>query len=132
MKEPQNFDPKCYDLADAFLSDHPQITSVELCNQLAAEIQQTIEDFLQYELCKQYKHIQAWGMLMQSFAYYILEQQHKALEMGAPIDAIYYDDNNAKWVRVTDVLSPSAKERVTELVNMLNTSLPTNTRKVTE
>lgn len=130
MKDPQNFDPKCYMLADAFLQDHPAITSPDLCKRLAAEIQTAIEYFIQFELHRQYVHIQAWGMIMQSFPYYILQQQKQALEDGAPIDAIYND--NGAWVRVTEILSPHAKERVEELVSMIKTSTETSTRKVSE
>lgn len=40
------FDSKCYDLAEAFLSDEPNLFTEGKCNELAALLQQTIEDFI--------------------------------------------------------------------------------------
>jgi len=42
----KTFDSKCYDLASAFLEDEPALFTDAKCNALAAEIQQTIEDFI--------------------------------------------------------------------------------------
>jgi hypothetical protein len=42
----KTFDSKCFDLAEAFLSDFPGFDTEKRCSELAAEIQQTIEDFL--------------------------------------------------------------------------------------
>jgi len=40
------FDPKCYDLAELFLSDTSYAGNTEIITALAAEIQETIEDFI--------------------------------------------------------------------------------------
>jgi hypothetical protein len=41
------FDSKCYDLASAFLEDEPVAYGDDrFCQELAARIQQTIEDFI--------------------------------------------------------------------------------------
>lgn len=42
----KTFDPKCYDLASAFLEDEPGLHTEARCNELAALIQQAIEDFI--------------------------------------------------------------------------------------
>jgi len=41
------YDEKCYDLAEAFLSDHIEINTPQNRNNLAAAIQQVIEDFIE-------------------------------------------------------------------------------------
>lgn len=48
----KTFDSKCYELAEAFLTDSDtfHLHSEARCNALAAEIQQTIEDFIADEL----------------------------------------------------------------------------------
>lgn len=44
-----SYDPKCYDLAEAFLSDEPTLNTSQNRDQLASDIQQAIEDFLELE-----------------------------------------------------------------------------------
>jgi hypothetical protein len=39
------FDSKCYDLAEAFLQDEPELATEANIRALAERIQQTIEDF---------------------------------------------------------------------------------------
>lgn len=50
MKQRQkNYDPRCLDLAKVFLSDeYPSERWDEDCDELAALIQTTIEDWIQY------------------------------------------------------------------------------------
>lgn len=47
-----------------------------------------------------YRAIQAWGIHLLSFEYYIREQQMKAFKDGAPLDAIYFREDRG-WVRLT-------------------------------
>jgi hypothetical protein len=42
----KTYDAKCYDLADAFLSDTPHLNTDKRTRQLARIIQQEIEDFI--------------------------------------------------------------------------------------
>lgn len=42
----KTFDSKCYDLASEFLEGEPGLFTDARCNELAALIQQTIEDFI--------------------------------------------------------------------------------------
>lgn len=42
------FDPKCYDLAAAFLSDEPSLNSEAARSTLADAIQQAIEDEIEF------------------------------------------------------------------------------------
>jgi hypothetical protein len=41
------YDNKCYELAEAFLSDEPEIDTAKNRDQLAKDIQQVIEDFIE-------------------------------------------------------------------------------------
>lgn len=42
------FDPQCLDLAEVFLSDHPEIDATEAVkNELAQRIQNVIDDFFE-------------------------------------------------------------------------------------
>jgi hypothetical protein len=40
------FDPKCYDLASAFLEDHPNLFTEDACQQLAQHIQTAIDGWI--------------------------------------------------------------------------------------
>jgi hypothetical protein len=51
-----------------------------------------------------YKALAAWGRLMQSFPYYITQQQEQAAADNAPVDAIYKRDN--EWHRLSEVAHP--------------------------
>lgn len=44
----RTYDPKCYDLAAAFLTDSPEINSEQNRCDLAAHIQTQIEDWIEY------------------------------------------------------------------------------------
>lgn len=44
----RTFDPKCFELAAAFLADHPDLNTEAARTTLAAEIQQTIEDEIRF------------------------------------------------------------------------------------
>jgi hypothetical protein len=46
------FDSKCYDLARDFLDDEGSLNSDKYINELAQEIQNTIENFIEYERAK--------------------------------------------------------------------------------
>lgn len=49
-KVPQKtYDSRCYDLGETFLEDTPHLNTEKRRNELAALIQQTIEDFINYE-----------------------------------------------------------------------------------
>jgi hypothetical protein len=52
----------------------------------------------------QYKHIRAWGRMMRSHEYYITGQQEQACNDGAPIDAVYreQDGNWCSFANVTE------------------------------
>lgn len=48
----KTYDPKCYELAQAFISDlkiASADTNNDLCHRLAIEIQDAIENFLEYD-----------------------------------------------------------------------------------
>lgn len=43
-----SYDQKCYELAREFLQDVPGVNSEKNCRELAQDIQDAIEDFLEY------------------------------------------------------------------------------------
>jgi hypothetical protein len=43
------FDPRCFELAEMFLEDAPSINSTAHRRELAALIQQTVEDYISHE-----------------------------------------------------------------------------------
>ncbi len=44
----KTYDVKCYELAEHFLQDHPQINTVDHAKALAGDIQDAIETFLDW------------------------------------------------------------------------------------
>ena len=58
-----------------------------------------------------YRHIAAWGQVLQSFQYYITDQQEKALRDNAPIDAVYFS-HDGKWITFRDIENSRTKELV--------------------
>jgi hypothetical protein len=48
MKRKLTFDPKCYELAEAFLEDETGMGSEADLNDLATEIQNTIENWIEH------------------------------------------------------------------------------------
>ncbi len=44
------YDPKCWDVADAFLADEPRLATPEHTDKLAQRLQDTIEGYIEYEL----------------------------------------------------------------------------------
>ncbi len=45
-----SFDSQCFDLAELFLEDHPIINTERRRNELAQDIQNTIEAYIEFEL----------------------------------------------------------------------------------
>jgi hypothetical protein len=52
-----------------------------------------------------YNYITAWGRMMGSYDYYILQQIEKAKQDNAPSDACYFNDFEQKWVCYSDINS---------------------------
>jgi hypothetical protein len=52
---------------------------------------------------KAYKAIRLWGENLGSYEYYIENQQRRAAEDGAPVDAIYFNDTLKRWMYVRDL-----------------------------
>ena len=53
MTRKKDFDPKCLDLAEVFLEDEPAINTDRTCDELALEIQLTIENFIAAKIAEQ-------------------------------------------------------------------------------
>ncbi len=66
---------------------------------------------------KDYKHIRAWGEYMGSFEYYIKQQQEKAAEDNAPIDAIY--EREGRWFRFSEVVNENTKHFVQQILDKM-------------
>jgi hypothetical protein len=68
----------------------------------------------------EYKHIRAWGHHMLSYAYYIRDQQQRASETNAPLNAIYEnyaDDGSGRtgtWSTVDDITNEDTRRRINE------------------
>lgn len=49
MERKPTYDSKCFDLAEAFLDDAPHLATTSRTEELAALLQRTIEDWIEYE-----------------------------------------------------------------------------------
>lgn len=58
-----------------------------------------------------YRYIRAWGLMMQSYNYYIEGQIRDAIASKAPQDAIYRRDDGS-WARFADIENEDTKARV--------------------
>ena len=47
-----SYDQKCYDLAELFLSDSPKINNARRRDELAQDIQNTIEAYIDFEMLR--------------------------------------------------------------------------------
>lgn len=65
---------------------------------------------------EEYRHIHAWGIHMQSDPSYIREQQQKASESDAPLDAIY-QDMNGRWACFHDVEREDTRKNVLQILH---------------
>lgn len=61
-----------------------------------------------------YKHIEAWGRLLGSYRYFISEEQARAAKEGAPIDAVFKDNDG--WVSFSKVTAPDVRLRITTIL----------------
>jgi hypothetical protein len=53
-----------------------------------------------------YLAIYVWGKELGSYNYFILDEQQRAKDDGAPLDAIYKDETTGHWHTVSE-LSPN-------------------------
>jgi hypothetical protein len=60
-----------------------------------------------------YKHIRAWGVMLQSYEYYIRQQQETAAHDDAPITAVYKRDD--RWITIEEC-SPTTQTQVNDYV----------------
>lgn len=65
-----------------------------------------------------YLHIAAWGRQLGSHQYYIENQQKRAFETGAPVNAIYEEHGTGRWVTVDECV-PGVTTRINEVVEIL-------------
>lgn len=58
---------------------------------------------------EEYKHIRTWGRMMLSDAWYIKDQQQRASEEDAPLDAIYKnrEGEGQGWAQFAEVTNPT-------------------------
>lgn len=71
----------------------------------------------------EYKHIAAWGQMMNSFGYYITMQQEEAAKDNAPLDAIYKREPDAEhptgWRRYADVENQSTRYTMNNILRSM-------------
>lgn len=54
-----------------------------------------------------YRHIAAWGRYLGSYQYYIKDQQEQAALDNAPLDAVYYNNDQRRWVTLDEMAAPA-------------------------
>jgi len=64
----------------------------------------------------EYTFIRAWGLMLGSQFYYIRSEQERASVNGAPLNAVYRNDDGY-WV-TTDNLSPERRKALERLVKL--------------
>lgn len=52
----------------------------------------------------EYIAIEAWGHMLQSYDYYIRQEQERAAQDNAPIDAIYHVHLTNEWKCMSDLM----------------------------
>lgn len=57
-----------------------------------------------------YWAIAVWGEMLGSYSYYVEAQQKKALEEGAPLDAIFKRHDGSGWARASELPEPRRSE----------------------
>lgn len=60
-----------------------------------------------------YRGIAAWGQAMRSFSYYVRQQQERALQEGAPLDAIYRKEDGT-WATAGDIKNKELADSIQE------------------
>lgn len=58
-----------------------------------------------------YWAIQAWGNMLGSMQYFIVNQQRRAAESNAPLDTIYFD-NKGEPVRADSIVNADMRKRI--------------------
>lgn len=61
---------------------------------------------------REYTWIEKWGLSLGSFRHYILAEQQRAAEAGAPLNAISYNDRTKQWSTTDDIKSNDARSRL--------------------
>lgn len=65
---------------------------------------------------KDYKHIAAWGRFMGSFVEYIEDEQRRAADSDAPLDAIYQNPDST-WETVKTITDAGVKRIIENYAN---------------
>ena len=62
------------------------------------------------QVMQKYPYIVAWGKMMGSFRYYIVDQCWKADDQKVREDACYWSDTDTKWKYLSDMREELQKE----------------------
>lgn len=60
----------------------------------------------------EYAWIEKWGLSLGSFRYYIVAEQQRAAEAGAPLNAISYNDRTKRWSTTDDIKSNDVRSQL--------------------
>ena len=64
---------------------------------------------------EEYHHIAAWGRVMGSFPYYIRDEQERAAEANAPLNAIHRPKEEGEpWGTADEIKNDELRERVND------------------
>lgn len=62
------------------------------------------------QVMQKYPYIVAWGKMMGSFRYYIINQCWKANDENAPVDSCYFSSTDNKWSCLSKMREELQKE----------------------
>lgn len=65
---------------------------------------------------RDYKHIAAWGRFMGSFAEYIEDEQRRAADSDAPLNAVYQNADGT-WETINGVTDAGVKRIIDNFMN---------------
>lgn len=66
-----------------------------------------------------YKHLWAWGVLMGRTQMQRQMDQDEAEQAEAPVDAIYYLKAESRWRRAIEIINPTRRELVAQMIKEL-------------
>jgi hypothetical protein len=62
-----------------------------------------------------YLHIAAWGSWLHSNGYYVQQEQNRAAQDKAPVNAIYYSPDEGRWVTVDEIRNDVTRAAIERL-----------------
>lgn len=66
-----------------------------------------------------YRHLWAWDTLMERDMAWKMKMQYEATIADAPIDALYFNEMNQRWVTFDEVLSHNTRTVIERLLDIV-------------